>query len=65
MVLQTYLYCPSCRRPLYEYEFQLEGEVRAPDANELFRCEDCGWQGCCRELSDAQPVAEAQLDFQI
>ena len=65
MMLQTYLYCPSCSRALYEYAFELEGELKGPDVNEQFTCDGCGWQGCCRELSDVPPVREPEPDFQI
>ena len=64
-MLTRFLYCPSCRRARYEYEFQLEGEVPSLDMNAAFHCDGCGWHGYCRELSDTPPVLEPELDFQI
>ena len=64
-MIDTSLYCPSCRKRLYEYDFQLEGEVSGPANSDAFRCEACGWQGSCSELAEAPPAAEPVLDFQI
>ena len=64
-MLQTRLYCPSCKEPLYEYDFQLEGEVAGPDSTDSVGCELCGWKGAFGELSDSPPVLEPAPDFQI
>ena len=66
-MLQTCMHCPSCRQLLYEYDFEIEGEVFGPEPNEPFHCDRCGWQGLFRDLCDGTviPEPEPELDFQI
>ena len=64
-MLRTRLYCPSCKETLYEYDFQLEGEVVGPDPRDAFECGSCGWAGRFGDLSQTAPVLEPAPDFQI
>jgi hypothetical protein len=65
-MLELRLYCPSCKEPLYEYDFQLEGELSGPESGEPVACQVCGWHGSFGELCDAAPGdSPPELDFQI
>lgn len=63
---QHRLYCPSCKATLYEYDFQLEGEVSCPEQGQPFQCDSCHWIGAFGELSQTPPLpAPPEIDYQI